>query len=164
FVVSDDKAVDIKSAVIQEGANGFYVEVICNDRAAEGGNRSFYSEADGQEYYGLSQRCQLNDEAVKKIALDPPGKKTYITGGKAGFRVFGEFTRGEYTLTVPRGVRSVDGGVVIADFAHAFSVPARKPQLSFAASGRYLPRSAWNNLGVKHLNIEAVNLFVRQVP
>ena len=33
-----------------------------------------------------------------------------------------------------------------------------------AVSARYLPRTAWNNLGIKHLNIDQANLVVRRVP
>jgi hypothetical protein len=57
-----------------------------------------------------------------------------------------------YKLKIAGGATSVDGGVVLATFSRSFSVSARKPQLAFAASGRYLPRTAWNNLGIKHLN------------
>ena len=69
-----------------------------------------------------------------------------------------------YSVKIDGGATSVDGGVLLAPFARSFSVSARKPQLSFAASGRYLPKTACNNLGIKHLNTEAVNLIVREVP
>jgi uncharacterized protein YfaS (alpha-2-macroglobulin family) len=163
-IVSDSKGVDIKGAVVQEGANGFYIEVVCNDRAAPSGGRSFYSEQAHVDFYDLSERCQLPDDAMKRITIEPAAGKTYMTGGRAGFRIFGDFKRGEYSVKIPSGLVSVDGGVVLADFEDSFTVPARKPRLSFAASGRYLPRTAWNNLGIKHLNVDEVNLFVRQVP
>ncbi len=53
---------------------------------------------------------------------------------------------------------------LLAPFARSFSVAARKPQISFQGTGRYLPRTAWTNLGIKHLNVDAVNLVVREVP
>src|SRR6185436_2792791 len=55
-------------------------------------------------------------------------------------------------------------GVVLASFTRSFSVPARKPAVSFVASGRYLPRTAWTNLGIQHNNVDTANLVVRQVP
>jgi len=67
-------------------------------------------------------------------------------------------------VKIDGGATSLDGGVVLAAFTRSFSVSARKPQLSFAASGRYLPRSAWTNLGIKHNNVDTANLIVRQVP
>jgi len=161
YTVSNDKAVSIKTAAVVEGANGFYLEVICDDSAAPKGNRGYY---EGRGYYNLSQRCQLTDEAIKHVHFEPEVKKTYITSGRAGFRVFGEFKRGVYKVKVDGGATSIDGGVVLAPFTKSFSVSARKPVLSFAATGRYLPRTAWTNLGIKHTNVDSVNLVVRQVP
>jgi uncharacterized protein YfaS (alpha-2-macroglobulin family) len=161
YVVSNDKAVSIKTAAIVEGASGFYLEVVCDDSAARKGNRGYY---EGQGWYNLSARCQLTDESIKHIHFDPPVKKPYITSGRAGFRVFGEFKRGVYKVRIDGGATSIDGGVVLAGFTHSFSVAARKPQLSFAATGRYLPRTAWTNLGIKHTNVDSANLVVRQVP
>ena len=149
------------AAAVAEGGNGFYVEVICDDKAAAAGNRAYYED---EGYYNLSQRCQLSDDAISHVHFDPPVKKPYITSGRAGFRVFGDFKRGVYSIKIDAGATSVDGGVLLSAFARSFSVSARKPQLSFMASGRYLPRNAWTNLGIKHLNVDAVNLTVRQVP
>ncbi|HUS31770.1 MAG TPA: MG2 domain-containing protein, partial [Kofleriaceae bacterium] len=159
FQVSSDKAISMKHATVVEGANGFYIEVVCDDKAAEPGSRSSY-EGDG--YYNLSQRCQLAD--ASRITFTPAVKKVYITSGRAGFRIFGDFKRGVYKMKIGGGSTSVDGGVLLASYTHTFSVAARKPTLSFASSGRYLPRSAWNNLGIKGINVDKVNLVVRHVP
>ncbi len=159
FNVSSDKAISIKTISVVEGATGFYIEVVCDDKAAEEGHRSWY-EGDG--YYNLSARCQLAD--ASRISFTPAVKKVYVTSSRAGFRIFGDFKRGVYKLKIAGGASSVDGGVLLSAYNRTFSVSARKPQLSFAASGRYLPRSAWNNLGIKHLNTDAVNLVVRHVP
>lgn len=161
YVVSNDKVVTIKTAALVEGANGFYLEVVCDDSAAPDGRRAYY---EGEGYYELSQRCQLTEEAIRHVQFAPPVKKAYITGGRAGFRVFGDFKRGVYKVKIDGGATSLDGGVVLAAFQRSFSVPARRPQVSFAASGRYLPRSAWSNLGIKHTNVDSANLVVRQVP
>ncbi|HEY5926191.1 MAG TPA: MG2 domain-containing protein [Kofleriaceae bacterium] len=159
FQVSSDKAISIKTISVVEGATGFYVEVVCDDKAAEDGHRSWY---EGEGYHNLSQRCQLAD--ASRISFSPAVKKVYVTSSRAGFRIFGDFKRGVYKLKIAGGATSVDGGVLLSAYNRTFSVSARKPQLSFAASGRYLPRTAWNNLGIKHLNTEAVNLVVRHVP
>ncbi|HEY0194090.1 MAG TPA: MG2 domain-containing protein, partial [Kofleriaceae bacterium] len=161
YIVSNDKAVSIKAAAVVEGANGFYLEVVCDDSAAAKGNRGYYA---GTGYYGLSQRCQLTDDAIKHVHFEPEIKKAYVTGGRAGFRVFGELKRGVYKVKIDGGATTIDGGVVMAPFTQSFSVPARKPVLSFASTGRYLPRTAWTNLGIKHVNVDSVNLVVRQVP
>ncbi|HEY1553761.1 MAG TPA: MG2 domain-containing protein [Kofleriaceae bacterium] len=161
YVVADDKTISVKTAKLVEGGNGFYLEVVCDDEAAPPGHRSYY---EGEGYYDLSQRCQLNDDALAKIHFTPAVRKTYIAGGRAGFRVFGDFKRGAYKVRIDPGAVSIDGGVLLAPFATSIAVPARRAQLSFAASGRYLPRSAWDNLGIKHVNVDAVNLIVRQIP
>ena len=161
YVVSTDKAVAIKAAYMVEGATGFYMEVVCNDDAAPAGHRYSYEV---ESYYDLSTRCQLTDESISRVHFSPPVKKTYITNGKAGFRVFGDFKRGTYAVKIDGGATSVDGGVLLAPFARSFSVAARKPTVAFQGTGRYLPRSAWSNLGIKHLNVDAVNLVVREVP
>ncbi|MBA2543758.1 MAG: hypothetical protein H0V17_29210, partial [Deltaproteobacteria bacterium] len=160
--VSDDKIVSIRGAQFVEGANGYYLEVACNDKAAPVGARSAYYE--GEYLSSLSQRCQLTEESLPRIQFTPAVDKPYITSGKSGFRVFGNFKRGIYRVKIEAGARSTDGGVVTAPFSRSFAVTARKPQLSFAGTGRYLPRSAWQSLGIKHLNIEEANLIVRQIP
>jgi hypothetical protein len=160
-VISAAKTVSIKAAGLVEGATGFYVEVVCHDTAAPSGYRSSY---DFGTYTQLSQRCQLSEDALDKVSFDPPVKQLSIAPARAGFRIFGSFKRGAYALKIDAGAVSVDGGVVQAPFARSFVVSSRKPQLAFGASGRYLPRSAWTNLAIKHLNVDAVNVVVRQVP
>src|ERR1043165_7538634 len=86
FQESSDKAISMKYASVVEGANGFYVEGVGDDKAAETGNRSYY---EGEGYYNLSQRCQLAD--ASRISFTPAVKKVYITSGRAGFRIFGDF-------------------------------------------------------------------------
>ena len=159
FAVSDGDAISIKTISVVEGTNGYYVEVVCDDKAAPEGRRSWYG---GSGFYNLSQRCQLAD--ASRISFTPAVKKVYVTSSRAGFRIFGDFKRGVYKMKIAGGATSVDGGVLLAAYNRSFAVSARKPQLAFASTGRYLPRSAWNNLGIKHLNVEAVNLVVRHVP
>src|SRR5207237_5095875 len=97
YVVAADKAISLKTAAMVEGGNGFYVEVVCDDKAAPPGNRSYY-ESEG--YYNLSQRCQLADDSLGRIHFDPPVKKVYVTAGRAGFRIFGDFKRGTYAMKI----------------------------------------------------------------
>lgn len=160
--LKDDKVATIRGAQFVEGANGYYLEVACNDRAAPVGYRSAYF--DGEYANGLSQRCQLSDESLQYIKFEPPVDKPYITSGKSGFRVFGNFKRGVYRVRIAPGARTIDGGVVASQFARSYAITARKPQLGFAGTGRYLPRAAWSSLGIKHLNIDEANLIVRQIP
>ena len=161
-VLKDDKVATIRGAQFVEGANGYYLEVACNDKAAPAGYRNAYF--DGEYASGLSQRCQLSDESLQHIKFEPAVEKPYITSGRSGFRVFGNFKRGVYRVRIEAGARTIDGGLVTSRFARSYAITARKPQLGFAGTGRYLPRAAWSSLGIKHLNVEEANLIVRQIP
>ncbi len=161
YVISNDKAITIKTIEVVEGANGFYLEVICDDKAAGVGYRSHYGSG---SYSNLSPRCQLSEESLKKVTFTPALKGAYIAGGRAGFRVFGDFKRGAYKVKIDAGATSLDGGVMIAPYSQSVSIKARRPAIAFVGSGRYLPRSAWTNLGIKHTNVDAVNLIVRHIP
>ncbi len=163
FEISSGKPITIKAATLKEGTNGWYVNVYCDDESVEGGKRYFWDRDDYHSYY-LSRRCELDEsDAQEKIRFNPP-VKFYTAPGQGGFRVFGDFKRGPYSMTIEAGTGSVDGGVLLATFDKEFSVPARKAQVSFVASGRYLPRSAWKNLAVNHMNVADVQLDVLHVP
>lgn len=155
--------VEVKTALVKEGGNGFYVEVVCNDKGAEGGER-YYWDYEAQQSWYVSRRCMIQEaQAQEGIRFDPP-VKFYVAPGSAGFRIFGDFTRGSYAMTIDAGVGSVDGGVTQSSFERSFSVPARKPAVTFTSNGRYLPRSAWRNLAVNHLNVDQAELSIRHVP
>jgi uncharacterized protein YfaS (alpha-2-macroglobulin family) len=161
YTLGAEGLASVKTARAVEGASGFYVEVVCDDKAAAPGERYYYQQ---ESFSGLSRRCQLSDEALGRLHFEPAVKGVYVTAGSAGFRVFGDFHRGAYTMSLEAGATTIDGGTFQAPFSRAFAVSLRKPKLSFAASGRYLPRTAWSELGVKHVNLDQAELVVRQVP
>ncbi len=159
--------VEIKNASLREGQSGFYVEVICDDQAAlkkEGGRQRWFWDRESDDGHYLSRRCQLEEEmAATGIRFHPP-VEFHVTASGGGFRLLGDFRRGSYVMTVDAGLVSVDGGVLKGAYEKTFTVPARKPQVSFVSAGRYLPRSAWKNLAIRHLNLDTVELTVRHVP
>jgi uncharacterized protein YfaS (alpha-2-macroglobulin family) len=53
--------------------------------------------------------------------------------------------------------------VVRKPFTAPLSVGALRQQLQFVAQGRYLPRSAWKHLAVRHVNTDKVTVEVRQI-
>ncbi|MCP3144722.1 Ig-like domain-containing alpha-2-macroglobulin family protein [Pyxidicoccus xibeiensis] len=165
FALRDSKRLDVTGVFLKEGATGHYLEVSCRDSApgAPAVAREF-QEYDSYYWDDSNKGCMLDDAvAADAIHLTPPVKFT-LTPSRRGFRLFGDFKRGPHALRIDAGTASVGGGTLLAPFAHAFSVPARKPQVSFASSGRYLPRSAWRNLPLQHLNLDEVELTVRNVP
>ena len=101
--------------------------------------------------------------AADAIHFTPPVKFS-ISPSRKGFRIFGDYKRGTYTLKIDAGTISLGGGRLLSKFENRYSISARKPQVAFTSAGRYLPRSAWRNLPLNHLNVESVELSVRHVP
>jgi len=161
--LEEGEPIDIRKVYRTEGATGFYLEVICDDGAVDD-KRYYWDRVGHNSYYGLSRRCQLtDDDGLEGIHIEPQVKHSIAPSG-GGFRIFGDFKRGTYTVRIDAGVRSVDGGVLHSDYEKTFSVSARTPQVSFTSQGRYLPRKAWNTLAIRHLNVDQVTLTARHVP
>ncbi len=166
-------AVEVKAIYPSEGTSGFYVEIVCDDTAAasgsgdnddERGTRWYYDQVAERSFGRISVRCLFPaEELAEKLHITPAVAFTTAPSG-GGMRLFGDFERGPYSFRLEAGARTVDGGVLHGDFETSFSVPARSPQVTFVAKGRYLPRSAWRALPVRHVNVDEVTVEVRQVP
>ncbi len=152
----------ILNAYTAEGSNGFYVQVICNDTAVD--SRRYYWDRVNYNSYEVSTRCLLDEnDATAGVHFEPPVAFTLAPAG-GGFRIFGDFSRGSYQMRIDAGVRTADGGMLHTTYEKDFSVPARSPQVAFVSQGRYLPRSAWKSLPIRHMNISGATLEVRHVP
>ncbi|MFP2931263.1 alpha-2-macroglobulin family protein, partial [Pyxidicoccus sp. 3LG] len=165
FALRAGKRLDFTAVFLKEGATGHYLEVSCRDSAMEAPGPARESEEYDQYYWEDNNKgCMLDDAvAADAIHLTPPVKFS-LAPSRRGFRIFGDFKRGPASLRIDAGTSSVGGGVLLSPYVQTLSVPARKPQVSFASSGRYLPRSAWRNLPLQHLNLDEVELTVRNVP
>ncbi|MEM7244259.1 MAG: MG2 domain-containing protein [Acidobacteriota bacterium] len=153
----------IRDVYRQEGINGFHVEIVCHDEAVHE-SRWYWDSERGRGHSELSSRCLPREEdAAEGIHFDPPVDFT-LSPAPGGFRLLGDFPRGSYTVRFDAGLRSQDGGVLSAMEERSFTVPARTPKVSFTSRGRYLPRSEWGSLAVRHLNVSEVDLAVRHVP
>ncbi|MBI5069273.1 MAG: hypothetical protein HZB56_13645 [Deltaproteobacteria bacterium] len=160
-VLPSGPAVTVHGAYLREGTSGFYVDVVCDDPAA--GGRRWHWDRESSRSWQLSRRCVLAaDELARTVRTSPPVKLS-VAPGAGGFRLFGDFARGPLTLTIEAGARTEDGGELHRTHEAAFSVPSRRPAVSFAASGRYLPRSAWKSLPVAHTNLDQAQLSVRRI-
>src|SRR6185436_17918587 len=102
--------------------------------------------------YRWIRYCQLDDATAAQFIHFKPAVKVSVAPSERGFRIFGDFHKGQYKLRLDAGLRATDGAILPAAFETSVTFPERKPKLSFATSGRYLPRSAWKNLAVQHLN------------
>lgn len=160
------KRLDITAAFVREGNTGHYLELRCSDAEAEAPEPRQEDEEEHYYYdYGVDpRRCMLEaSEAADAIRFKPAATLS-VSPTRRGFRIFGDFKRGTYSMRIAAGTTSVGGGTLMATYEKTFSIPARQPQLSFASTGRYLPRGAWRNLPLNHLNLDSVALTVRHVP
>ncbi|HZH04884.1 MAG TPA: MG2 domain-containing protein, partial [Myxococcaceae bacterium] len=163
FPLFGGEPLSILNAHLKEGPSGFYVEVVCNDPQAEGGKR-YYWDAEEDRSHELSRRCELQEAGAQQYIRFQPAVAFSTAPTGHGFRILGDFKRGSLQMKIGAGAGSVDGSVLLTAFEETFNVPARKPQARFAVGGRYLPRKAWKNLPISHLNLSEVELSVRQVP
>lgn len=153
----------IKAVVPVEGGNGYFLDVVCDDDAVAA-ERWYWSREHGESYGRISIRCTPREDSAREhISIDPPIPFT-VAEASGGFRIFGDFERGAYTVRIASGLTSRDGGVLAEEYERDISIPARQPRVAFAGGGRYLPRSAWRSLAVRHLNANRLELFVRRVP
>ncbi len=160
-LVDTPSPVIIRTAKVREGANGFYVDVYCDDGAVP--TKRWWWDRDGWEDWQVSTRCALSPDSVGAVHLSGAGALE-VTPSDGGFRVFGELPFGPTTLRIDAGARTVDGGVLPATFERALEVPHRDATVGFVSTGRYLPRSAWKNLAFHHTNVADVEVEVRHVP
>jgi alpha-2-macroglobulin len=153
----------VKGVVLRESRQGFTVRVVCSDGAEP--DERYYWDRDLEESYDhMSKRCAVSlDEARRFIRVSPKVAFT-LAEGNHGFELVGPFKQGAYDVTLLPGLKTGTGATLRARVDKALQVPARKPMVSFVAQGRYLPRSAWTNLGIRHLNVPEVTITVRQVP
>jgi uncharacterized protein YfaS (alpha-2-macroglobulin family) len=164
FELSGGKRMDITWVSVKEGNTGFYLEVSCRDvemNAPPTGNEGEY---DDYYYDSSNQGCVLDDAVAAESIRFTPAVKVSVSPSRRGFRVFGDFKRGTYTMKIKSGTLSEGGGRLLSNFENRYSISARKPQLGFTSAGRYLPRKAWSNLPLTHLNVDSAELEVRHVP
>lgn len=162
--LSGGKRMDITYADIEEGSNGYFLELSCRDVAADAPLSPTEDRWDPYYYSDHNRGCSLSEAVAQEALRFNPKVKFTVAPSRRGFRIFGDFKRGPQTLTIAAGTLSVGGGTLMGAWSRAFSVPARQSQLRFNANGRYLPRSAWRNLPLQHQNVDAVTLTVRNVP
>lgn len=158
--------VSIKSVRLIEGTSGFAVEVICDDESAlaHGWSRRWMWLPEHDRSERLSPRCLLSDDTVAASLRLDPEVAVAVVPTRGGFRLMGDLPRGPLTVELAAGARTVDGGLLRERHTSELQVPARSPQVQFVSQGRYLPRSAWRGLPIRHMNLDQVQLTVRHVP
>jgi uncharacterized protein YfaS (alpha-2-macroglobulin family) len=153
--------VEIVDVRLREGASGFSIEVLCDDTSVE--QRTWRWDDLMGDSRELSARCELDPASLGLVRLEPATPLT-VEPVRSGFRLQGDVQRGAWALRLEAGLRTVDGGVLLAPWEGTLLVPGRAPTLDLVASGRYLPRDAWTSLPLRHRNSGPVEVTVRHVP
>ena len=157
------KPMRIVGTELTETATGWSLEVACDDSAAEGWHRWWYNRPQG-DWLEVSHRCLPTEASFATMARVDPGVALSVGPTRYGFRVQGAWTKGTYELVLPSGLQTVDGGVLLSELRAPLSIPARSPRVDFVSKGRYLPRSAWKKLPIRHVNTGRIDVDVRLVP
>ncbi len=153
----------IRNVRLREADSGYFIDVICHDSAV--GAPSYWWDRTTWDSYEVSERCVLSKDALEHIQLDPAPDDLRIAEGNHGFRIFGSFRQGPLDLRITSGAFTEDGGTLRSDYHVRLQVGPRTPKAQIVAKqGRYLPRDAWGNLPVRHLNTDALDVTVRHVP
>jgi uncharacterized repeat protein (TIGR01451 family) len=154
--------VELKAVLVKEGSTGFYVDFVCHDPAA-GGER-WYWDPDTYDGWWLSARCQPDLELAASQIHVTPSVDFSVSSAPGGFRLFGDFQPGRYEVSIDAGLRTLDGGVLREEWTEKVKVPDRTPRVNFTTKGRYLPKSAWRDLPIQHVNVNMIDLSIRHVP
>lgn len=154
--------VRIRDAWLEEGDEGWFIEVICYDAAAGGSRHRYFPKR--SRHYSSSSRCEIDPEFAKTFVRTDPATELRFSSGSLGFRVFADFARGPLKFVMDSGTQTIDGGILQSSFERTFTIGARTPSARFADQGRYLPKSAWTNLAIEHLNLEKLPVEIRHVP
>lgn len=160
--VKPGEPLEILKMSVQEGANGFYIDVVCRDKAVK--TTRYYWDRTTYEDFEISTRCQLSEEEAQRTIHLEPSTEVTVAAAPGGFRIFAPFERGTYKVRIDAGAATVDGGVLQQAYEAEIVVPQRSALISFGNSGRYLPRNAWHNLPVRHRNVDVVDLEIRHIP
>lgn len=159
--VPDGPEVRIVDLSVEEGSDGYFVRIVCDDDAVS--ERTEFWDSELQTWLEVSMRCQLDAQDAQEAITFEPELDFELSPTRGGFRILGPFERGGYSMRIEAMTPSIDGGIVKAPFERSFTVPARTPQLRFTTQGRYLPPSAWSTLPFQHLNAPRVQFEVRHV-
>ena len=162
--VASGPPVAILAAYPQEDASGYSIRVVCDDASAPGTTR-YYWDRGSDESYRLRDACMpALATARQTITVEPAVEMRLTSVGRGGFKLFGEFKRGPYTLRIEPGMTTESGGVTRALFEKTIRIPARSVSARFASKGRYLPPEAWGALPLRMTNVETLGVEVRHVP
>ncbi len=161
--ILEGEPMEIMATFKQEGSSGFYVDVICNDKADPGNERYYWDRVNYNDYY-ISPTCMPDLASAQKHITFNPKIDFDISQSAGGFRIFGDFKQGSYTMNIAPGLMTQKGGLLRESFQKNLEIPAREPSINFTSKGRFIPTEAWDRLAVRHLNVEKFGITIKHIP
>lgn len=161
--IIEGEPVEIMTSFKQEGSSGFYVDVICSDKADPGEDRYYWDRINYNDYY-ISPTCMPDLESAKAHISFNPKVKFDVAQSAGGFRIFGDFKKGSYTMDIAPGLMTQKGGLLRKGYKQNIDIPMREPSINFTSKGRFIPKEAWDKIAVRHLNIEELGLTIKHIP
>ena len=156
------KPITLHGPFLKETAGGFTVEYICDDSAVS--RRSWYWNSDYRFDRKISRRCSIDTAAIETSLKETTNiDNLAVFPRERGFAIIGNFQKGNLNLTIPSGISTQDGGLVLEPYIQTVDVPLRKSSLRFFSQGRYLPTQGWANLYYQSRNVKEMEVSVREV-
>jgi len=152
------KPMMIYSVDLEEVEQGFQLSIPCTDDSVP--TRIY----DREIRKNRSERCQIDETSARASFVFEPAISYQVATTPQGLLVSADFERRNYTLKIKAGLRTRDGGALEKDFDTTFSVGKLSSNLGFITKGRYMPRAAWQDVSLRHRNLEASELEVWHVP
>ncbi len=135
----------------KEGTSGFYLEVYLRD------------EADERNDWYWENYADIDGEAAVDFITISPAVNFTVSPTSSGLRIFGDFKKGYYQLTLNTGLYSIKGGILKDTYSKSVTIPARTPSINFLSKGRYLPKDYIQYLPVSHMNVGSAEVEIRQI-
>ncbi len=155
--------VSIKRILVEEGVDGHYFYVICDDAAVDGDD-VYFRNLHGYHDYRVSRRCTPDVASAREHIQITPKTDFEIAPASGGFQIRGDFQREGYTLRISSGLRTVDGGLFHQTRQLFRRIGPRSSVAEIVGEGRYIPPEAWDNLAIRHRNVDELEVEIRHVP
>ncbi|MFP4599662.1 MAG: alpha-2-macroglobulin family protein [Persicimonas sp.] len=159
--VAFGEQIEIEHVEVEEAVDGHYLYFVCNDRAA-GGEMRFYNLI-GYRDFNLSQRCTPEADLIERYIEIEPEVDFELAPAAGGFQLRGDFGRDTYNVRLQPGLRTVDGGVLGEVVERQLEIGPRSSVAQIVGQGRYIPPEAWDNLAIRHRNVDELSVEVRHV-
>ena len=156
------KPITLYGPFLKETAGGFTVEYICDDSSVS--RKSWYWNSEFSFDRKISRRCSIDTAAIEEALKETSNiDNLAVFPRERGFAIIGNFQKGNLNLTIPSGISTQDGGLILTPYIQTLNIPLRKSSLRFFSQGRYLPTQGWANLYYQSRNIKEMEILVREV-